>query len=138
MDSMVKQERRSMAGERGIVSPKKLAHFVLMTRDMKQLRDWRRSSSARFSGLVADAVSREGSCVAGPAFRASATKRRRTKSAAETARRAARFHRRGDLLGRLQRRENLPEWPSPSSHLHRDGYLENKRAAKCGPFSRWL
>jgi catechol-2,3-dioxygenase len=24
----------------GLISPKKLAHFVLMTRDMKRLRDW--------------------------------------------------------------------------------------------------
>jgi catechol-2,3-dioxygenase len=40
MEAVVQQTRRSIESERGIVSPTKLAHFVLVTRDMRRLRDW--------------------------------------------------------------------------------------------------
>jgi catechol-2,3-dioxygenase len=40
MEAVVQHSRRNVEAEQGIVSPAKLAHYVLVTRDMRKLRDW--------------------------------------------------------------------------------------------------
>jgi catechol 2,3-dioxygenase-like lactoylglutathione lyase family enzyme len=40
MEATVQRARRSLGTQQGSVSPTKLAHFVLVTRDMRRLRDW--------------------------------------------------------------------------------------------------
>lgn len=40
METVVREARRSVDTQASIVSPVKLSHFVLATRDMRRLRDW--------------------------------------------------------------------------------------------------
>ena len=40
MEATVQGARRSLSARQGPVSPAKLAHFVLVTRDLRRLRDW--------------------------------------------------------------------------------------------------
>jgi hypothetical protein len=40
METIVERSQRSVNAEHGTVSPVKLSHFVLVTRDMARLRDW--------------------------------------------------------------------------------------------------
>jgi catechol 2,3-dioxygenase-like lactoylglutathione lyase family enzyme len=40
METIVERPHRSVNSEHGTVSPVKLSHFVLVTRDMARLRDW--------------------------------------------------------------------------------------------------